>query len=68
MPEVPEAAQEAGDVVLVAEVQGVLVAFGAAGVDDGGDAGFDQEFGAVGEGEEGVAGGEGAVAFEWAAE
>ncbi len=52
-----------GDVVAVAEVDGFLIFFAAAGVDDGGDAGVDEEFGAVGEGEEGVGAGDAAGEF-----
>src|SRR5690606_15474428 len=53
--EVADAGGEAGDAAGVAEVEGVLVAPGAAGVDDDGDAGVDEDARAVVEGEEGVA-------------
>ena len=54
MGEVPLPRGHQGDVAAVAEVDGVLVLFAAAGVDDGGDAGVDEQFRPVGEGEEGV--------------
>src|ERR1035437_10988914 len=63
MREMAFAGGDQGDVVAVGEVDGFLVFFGAAGVDDGGDAGVDEEFGGVGEGEEGVGAGDGAVEF-----
>src|SRR4051812_50224692 len=57
--EVPLPRQDHRGAALVGQVDGLLVADGAAGVDDGGDAGVEQDRGAVGEGEEGVAGGDG---------
>ena len=56
MPEMPNPRHDEGDVVLVADGDGFVVLDGAAGLDDGGDARFGGGFGAVGEGEEGVAG------------
>ena len=57
MGEMPFAGGDDGDVVAVGKVDGVLILLAAAGVDDGGDAGVDEEFGAVGEREEGVGAG-----------
>src|ERR1700744_2635085 len=47
MSEVALTGRHEGDVVAVGEVDGFLVFFGAAGVDDGGDAGVDEEVGGV---------------------
>ena len=44
-------------VVAVAQANRLLILLAAAGVDDGGDAGGDEEIGGVGEGEEGVGAG-----------
>lgn len=65
MPEMAKPGGQAGDAALVAEIKRLLIALAAAGVDDGADAGVDQDLRAVGEGEEGVAEGDGAL-DEWA--
>src|SRR4051794_27675777 len=56
MSEVASPGEDHGEVVLVAGGQGLVVAPGAAGLDDGRDAGPGGEVGAVAEGEEGVGG------------
>ena len=56
MPEVSHPGEQADDAVLVAQVQGVLIAFGAAGLDDALDAGVDEQLRPVVEGEERVGG------------
>ena len=60
MSEVSCSGDHAGDVVLSAEFEGVVVSFAAAWVDDHGDAGVDEELWSVWEGEEGVGDGDGA--------
>ena len=53
--EQPDAAEGHRDVVLVAGVDDLLVADGAAGLDDGGHAGTAGALDVVAEGEEGIA-------------
>ena len=58
MPEVADAGEEASDVAVVAQVQGFLIAFGAAWVDDAGYAGVDEQLRTIGEWEERVGSGD----------
>jgi hypothetical protein len=58
VPEVTVLREDHRDASLLAGLDHLGVALGAAGLDDGGGAGLDRQLGAVGEGEEGV-GGEG---------
>ena len=62
--EVAVAGEDHADIVLVAAVDGFLVADGASGLDDGGDAGFVGQFHAVIEGEESIRGEHGAMEVE----
>ena len=54
MPEMALVGEDHGDVGVVGGGDDVVVSFGAAGLDDGSDAGVGGDFDAVGEGEEGV--------------
>jgi hypothetical protein len=56
VPEVPVLREHHRDAGLLAGLDHLGVAFGAAGLDDGGGAGLNRQLGAVGEGEEGVGG------------
>ena len=58
------AGEDHADVVFVAAVDGLLVADGATGLDDGGDAGLVGQFHAVVEGEESVGGQHGTLEVE----
>ena len=54
VPEVPDAGEEAGDVAIVAQVQGFLIALGAARVDEARYAGINEQLRTVGEREKSV--------------
>lgn len=54
MAEVADAGGETGDAARIAEIEGVLVAFTATGVDDASDTSIGQDGGAIGEWEEGI--------------
>ena len=55
----PDAGEEADDVAIVAQVQRFLIALGAAGVDDAGYAGVDEQLWTIAEWEERIGGGDG---------
>lgn len=54
MTEMAQASSKARHAVFVAQIKRVLIAFAAAGVDEAGDAGVDQDLWAIVEGEEGI--------------
>ena len=61
MPEAPHVREQASYAAVVAEFEGVFVAFASAWVDEAFHAGVDEESRAVIKGEECVAGGDGVV-------
>ncbi len=65
MPEMANASSKARHAMFVTQIERVLIAFAAAGVDEAGDAGIDQDLRAIVEGEEGIGVGD-CVFGEWA--
>ena len=59
MSEVSDACQHAGYASDITQREGFVIAFRSAGLDDHFHAGFDQELGSIGEGEEGIGSGDG---------
>ena len=61
MAEVTDSGEDHGESEAIGGGDHVFVLYGAAGLDDGGCAGCGDSFEAIGEGEEGVGGGDGAL-------